>query len=57
MQKYSVATSKGLVHTADFDSARKVLAMEFEIQKQKFIERKEKEKYKYNPLLDKLYKI
>ena len=33
MQKFSVATKEGLVHTTDFESARKVLKMEFERKK------------------------
>lgn len=35
MQKFSVSTSKGLIHTTDFKSACRILEFELEEQKRK----------------------
>lgn len=34
MQKYSVSTSKGIIHTSDFKSAMKILELEMERKKE-----------------------
>ena len=46
MQKFSVATSKGLIHCADFESAKKVLYLELQLQKEKKKRQLEEEKRK-----------
>ena len=42
MQKFSVATRKGFIHTNDFSSALKILEMEFEERKKHLQEEKRK---------------
>jgi len=42
MRKYSVSTSKGFIHTTDFESARKIMQFEFEEKKRKLEEQKKK---------------
>ena len=42
MQKFSVATRKGFIHTNDFSSALKILEMEFEERKRQLQEEKRK---------------
>ena len=42
MRKYTVSTSKGFIHTTDFESAKKILQFEFEEKKRKLEEQKKK---------------
>jgi len=42
MRKYTVSTSKGFIHTTDFESAKKILQFEFEKKKRELEEAKKK---------------
>lgn len=40
--KYTVSTSKGFIHTSDFESACKIMQFEFEEKKRRLEEQKKK---------------
>ena len=46
MQKYTVCTTKGLVHTTDFESALKVLHLDLQLQQERKKKKAEEEKRK-----------